>query len=267
MAKKKSSIAIDEINEVYRSSNKVTDKQLDRLQADFGAELPRGYRNFLKRFGHGWLNDWFQIYCPDKKQMLAQRQTIVEDFNQEIRLRSMEFQGAKLKEDDINSCIQIAIDQDVTRVFACPRFPGSVFTMSYLTTKQYKTGFENLAPFLGGDPQAYFVPLKPTAKHDSYACQSKKVQVDDVVDAIQDLVPGDVKVVPVDEGGGELIAPGFWLFPEKLGVKFYVFCLETEKYRRVYLKFCTSQKLLPKIETLIEKVAVSVGVKFKRASC
>lgn len=262
------SITIDDIHVVYRSSKRVTQKQLDKLETEFGAKLPRGYRSFLINLGHGWINDWLQIYCPKADLLVEQRNSLTQRFEEYTRKGMLTFKGAKLKLEDINTSMQIGIDQDVMQLFACPRFPGSVFEWSGATITHHKAGVELLDPIAGMRMEsfAYFFPLQPVPEYRSLACQSKRLAVQDVVQSIENLCKGDIHVINVDEGPGPSSrSPAFWLFPEKLGVKFHVYGVETSKYRRVYLTFGTSPKLLPKVESVIEKVADQLDVKFKSA--
>lgn len=262
------SITIEDIHPVYRSAKRVTQKRLDKLEAEFGAELPRGYRSYLTTLGHGWLNDWLQIYCPDADLLVEQRKSLMEYFEKYTREGMLTFRGAKLKLEDIQASIQIGIDQDVMQLFACPRFPGSVFEWSGITITQHSGGVERLDPFAGMRMEtfAYFFPHQPAPEYRSLACQSKKLAVDEVVQTIENLCKGGARVVDVDEGpdpGSR--TPAFWLFPEKLGVKFHVYGVETSKYRRVYLTFGTSPKHLPKVESVIEQAGDQLGVRFKPA--
>lgn len=133
-------MTIDDIHAVYRSSKRVTQKQFDALQRELGAELPRGYRAFLTRFGHGWINDWLQIYS-DAELLQQQREALVRRFGDDTHDYTIDYDGAKLSEEEINTCVQIGIDQDVTQLFACRSFPGSVFAWSGLTiTQHWPTG-------------------------------------------------------------------------------------------------------------------------------
>ena len=268
MSRKRPQVTIDDVHAVYRSSKRVTEKQLDTLERELGAELPRGYREFLTRFGHGWINDWFQIYCPGADLWKAQRESLVRDFLQHARDYTTSFDGAKLSEADIRSCVQIGIDQDLLRLFACPRFPGSVFGWSFLTITRHKAGVEVLDPFLGRDIDrfAYFLPLEPVPETRSLACESKRLQVSEVVESLQDRCKGTVRVIDVDEGPGLCTrTPAFWLFPQDLGVKLYVYGFETDRDRRVYLTFDTSPRSVPRVDALIEAVEEQLGVKFKPA--
>jgi hypothetical protein len=262
-------VTIDDIHAVYRSSRRVTEKQLDALQSELGAELPRGYREFLTRFGHGWINDWLQIYCPDAGLLQQQREALARHFGDDTRDYTIDYcPGAKLREDDIHTCVQIGIDQDVTRLFACRRFPGSVFAWSGLTITQHTAGVEVLDPFAGMrmDKFAYFFPLKPVPEFRSLACQSKKLAVQEVVQALEDRCKSPVHVIDVDEGPGlGSRSPAFWLFPEKLGVKLHVYGVETDRDRRVYLTFGTSPKLLSKVDAVISEASNQLSVKFKPA--
>ena len=262
------SITVDDIHVVYRSSKRVTPKQLDRLETEFGAELPRGYRELLTRIGHGWINDWLSIYCPDKQRMPQQRAVLVERFEEYTREDMLYFKGSTLTVDDMNSSVQIGIDQDVMQLIICPRFPGSVFEWSGIWITQHKSGVELLDPFAGMRMEefSYSFPHEPAPKYTSLACQSKRLQVGDVVDTLTSLCKGSTQVIDVDEGpepGSR--TPAFWIFPSKLGVKLHVYGVETTKKRRVYLTFGTSPKLLPKVETLIEMASEKLGVKFKPA--
>ncbi|MEQ8790768.1 MAG: hypothetical protein RIC55_31005 [Pirellulaceae bacterium] len=260
-------VTTNDVHAVYPASKRVTVTQLNALQREFGAELPRGYRAFLNRFGHGWINDWLQIYCPDAALLNEQRESLVRDFLQYTDDYTS-FDSAKLSEADMRSCIQIGIDQDVMRLFACPRFVGSVFAWSGLAITRHKAGVEVLDPFAGMrmDKFAYFFPLEPVPEYRSLACQSKTLDVQAVVQAVEDRCRGPVHVIDVDEGPGlGTRTPAFWLFPEKLGVKLHVYAVETDRGRRVYLTFGTSQKLLSKVDTLIGAVSRKLGVKFKPA--
>lgn len=268
MARKaKHRVTIDDIHLVYKSSKRVTKKQLDALEQELGAELPRGYRAFLTRFGHGWVNDWLQIYCPDAELIREQRDELVRRFGEYTREGMIRFDGAKLTENDINTCIQIGINQDVMQLFACRRFPGSVFKWDGLYVTQLKTGVEVLDPFgMRVDGFAYFFPLEPVPTHRSLACQSKRLEVSQVVQAVEELCKGAVRVIDVDEGPGlGARTSAFWLFPLKLGVKLHVYGVETSRDRRVYLTFGTSPKLLPKVEALIEAISNQLAVRFKPA--
>jgi len=261
-------VTLDDIYPVYRSTKRVTKKQLDALERKLGSELPRGYRAFLSRFGHGWINDWLQIYCPDSDLLNEQRESLVQDFLQHTRDYNTAFDRTKLSEEDMRSCVQIGIDQDLMRLFACPRFPGSVFEWSFLTIRQHKAGVEALGPIAGmrTRPFLYFFPLEPVPVSRSLACQSKRLEVREVVESIRDISKGEVHIIDVDEGPGlGSRSPAFWLFPQKLGVKLRVYCVETTVDRRVYLTFDTSPKHLPKVEALTEEVSDRVGVRFKPA--
>jgi hypothetical protein len=46
---------------VCRSPDRVTAKQVDRLERAVGFPLPRGYREYLTRLGHGYLNNWLMV--------------------------------------------------------------------------------------------------------------------------------------------------------------------------------------------------------------
>jgi hypothetical protein len=258
-------VTINDVYPVYRSSKRVTENQLDALQRELGADLPRGYRAFLTRFGHGWINDWLQIYCPEPKLLHEQRELLVQRFGEYTRDITIIYKGAKLTADDINTSIQIGINQDVMQLFACRRFPGSVFAWDNLWITQHSAGVGVLDPF-GIDRFAYFFPLEPVPEFRSLACQSKRLGVREVVQALQDRCKGRVHVIDVDEGPGlGTRSPAFWLFPQKLGVKLHVYGVETDRDRRVYLKFGTSPKLLSKVEALIEETSNQLGVMFKPA--
>ncbi len=257
-----------DIHVVYRSSKRVTLKQLDRLEAEFGAALPLGYRDFLTHLGHGWINDWLQLYCPNRDLMMEQRNSLVERFEQYSCDQLMRFDGAELKMDDIGSSIQIGIDQDDMQLFACPRFPGTVFDWSGFTITQHESGVERLDPFAGMrmGTFAYFIPLQPVPEYRSFACQSKRLPVEDVVRTFEVLCKGGVHVIDVDEGPGQgARTPAFWIFPKKLGVKLHVYGVETSRHRRIYLTIGTSPKLLPKVESLIASVMNELRVNFKPA--
>jgi len=90
----------DDIHIVYRSSKRVTAKQLDRLESLFGAELPRGYRAFLTQFGHGWINGWLQFYCPDATLIKYQRESMLQDFDDESQ-GDIDYDGAQLTRADM----------------------------------------------------------------------------------------------------------------------------------------------------------------------
>ncbi len=259
------SITIDDIHVVYRSSKRVTQKQLDKLKTEFGAELPLGYRRLVMTLGHGWINDWLQIYRPDAELLAEQRNSLIQRFTNSPPL---DCKGAKLKLADITTSVQIGIDQDTTQIFACKRFPGSVFEWSDFTITRHKRGLERLDGIAGMQMErfAYFLPLSPIPEHRSLACQSKKLPVEDVVQALQDQCRGDSHVVDVDEGpepGSR--TPAFWVFPKKLGVMLHVYAVETNRTRRVVLTLGTSPKLLPKVEALINSAAETLGVRFKPA--
>ena len=262
------STTVKDIYVVYRSSKRVTPKQLDQLAAALGAELPHGYRDFLTHLGHGWINNWLQIYCPERDLLREQRDSLIQRFEEYSHDEMITFEGAKLKLDDIHSSVQIGVDQDGMQLFACPRFPGSVFEWSGVTITQHKGGVEMLDPFAGMRMEtfAYFFPLKPVSVHRSLACQSKRLAVQDVVQAFETLCRGGVQALDVDEGPGiGSRAPAFWVFPNRLGVKLHVYGVETARHRRVYLTFGTSPSALTKVESLIESVADELGVKFKPA--
>lgn len=259
------SMTVDDIHAVYRSSKRVTQKQLDSLEAEFGAELPLGYRNYLMTLGHGWVNDWLQIYCPEPDLLAEQRNSLIQRFTDNPPLAC---EGAKLRIADINTCIQIGIDQDTTQIFACKRFPGSVFEWSGFTITRHKRGLERLDGIagMGMERFAYFFPLEPVPVHRSLACQSKKLAVRDVVLTLEDHCRGDSYVVDVDEGPEPgTRTPAFWVFPRKLGVKLHVYAIESNRTRRVVLTLGTSRKLLPKVEALIDSAAEALGVRFKPA--
>jgi hypothetical protein len=247
----------------------VTERQLDALQRELGTELPHGYRALLTRFGHGWINDWLQIYCPNADLLRVQRESLVQRFREDTRDYTVKYFGAKLVEEDIKTCVQIGIDQDVMQLFACRRFPGSVFEWSGLTITQHEAGVEVLDPLAGMrmDKFAYFFPLEPVPERRSLACRSKRLDVQEVVHAIEGGCKGPVSIIDVDEGpGAGSRSPAFWLFPEKLGVMLHVYGVETDRDRRVYLTFGTSPKLLSKVDAVIEKASNQLGIKFKAAS-
>lgn len=259
------SISVDDVHVVYRSSKRVTQKQLDSLETEFGAELPLGYRRLLMTLGHGWINDWLQIYRPDADLLAEQRNSLIQRFTDRPPLAC---KGAKLRMADINTSVQIGIDQDTTQIFACKRFPGSVFEWSGFTITRHKRGLESLAAIAGMRMErfAYFFPLDPAPVHRSLACQTRKLAVQDVVQALEEHCRGDSYVVDVDEGperGSR--TPSFLVFPRKLGVKLHVYAIETDRTRRVVLTLGTSPKLLPKVEALIDSVAEALGVRFKPA--
>src|SRR5262245_47368294 len=97
--KTKARVTIEDIHPVYRSSKRVTEKQLDAVERELGAELPRGYRAFLTRFGHGWINDWLQIYCPDTDLLQEQRESLVQRFEEYTSKDMIIYNGARLTED------------------------------------------------------------------------------------------------------------------------------------------------------------------------
>lgn len=257
---------IIDIHAVYRSSKRVTEKQLDALESRLGAKLPQGYREFLTQFGHGWINDWLQIYCPDAELLQKQREALVRRFDDYTRNYGIEYDGAKLTADDMATSIQIGLNQDVLQLIACPRYPGSAFAWDNLTITQHKTGVELLDPFAAVDKFPYFFPLQPAPEHRSLACTSKRLQVQAVVQALEDYCQGAAIVVDVDEGPGPgKRSPAFWVFPQTLGVKLHVYAVETDRDRRVYLTFGTSPAHLAKVETVIEEVSNQLGSKFKPA--
>jgi hypothetical protein len=265
---KHAQVTIDDVYAVYPSSKPVTQKQLDGLQRELGAELPRGLRDFLTRFGHGWVNDWLQIYLPDAGLLKEQRESLVRDFHQYTCDYTTSFDAAKLAEADMRSCVQIGINQDVMRLFACSRFPGSVFAWSGLTITRHKAGVEVLDPFaaMHMDRFAYFFPADPAPEFRSLACQSKRLEVKDVVHALKEQCKGTVHVIDVDEGPGMgMRTPAFWVFPEKLGAKLHVYGVESAHDRRVYLTFGASPTHLPMVESLIEEASGQLAVKFKSA--
>jgi hypothetical protein len=260
-------VTIDDIHPVYRSSKRVTEKQLNALERELGAELPRGYRAFLTRLGHGWINDWLQIYCPDADLLRVQRESLVRRFSEYTRDDMIPYQGGKLTEDDIKTSVQIGINQDVMQLFACRRFPGSAFAWDGLGLTQLTAGVEVLDPFgMRVDGFAYFFPLEPVPEYRSLACRSKRLEVREVVQALEDRCKGPAYVIDVDEGPGlGTRSPAFWLFPRTLGVKLHVYAVETDRDRRVYLTFGTSPKLLSKVDALIEAASYQLGVKFRPA--
>jgi hypothetical protein len=266
--KTKAKVTIDDIHPVYVASKRVTDKQLDALERELGAELPRGYRAFLTRFGHGWINDWLSIYCPGADLLQEQRESLARRFGDYTRDYTINYDGAKLTEDDIKTSVQIGINQDVMQLLACRRFPGSVFAWENLTITQHTTGVEVLDPFaaMRMDRFAYFFPAEPVPEHRSLAYRSKRLDVREVVQALEDRCKGPAYVIDVDEGPGlGTRSPAFWLFPQKLGVKLHVYAVETDRNRRVYLASGTSRKLLSKVDALIEEASYQLGVKFKPA--
>jgi hypothetical protein len=268
-SKTKPQVTINDIHPVYRSSKRVTEKQLDTLQRELGAELPGSYRAFLTRFGHGWINDWLQIYCPDDELLQQQRESLVQRFGECTRDFGVSYEGAKLTEDDIRTSIQIGINQDLLQLLVCRRFPGSVFAWDNLTISQHTTGVEVLDPFaaMQMDRFAYFFPLEPVPEYRSLACQSKRIDVQEVVQALKERCKGPVNVIDVDEGPGSgSRSPAFWLFPEKLGVKLHVYGVETDRHHRVYLSLGTSPKLLSKVNAVIDAASNHLGAKFKRAN-
>src|SRR5262249_31351719 len=160
------------------------------------------------------------IYCPDADSLKEQRESLARDFVRYTRDYGPSFEAADLSEEDMRTCIQIGANQDVMRLFACRRFPGSVFEWSGLTITKHKTGVEVLDPFaaLRMDLFAYFFPNEPVPEFRSLACQSKTLEVGEVVRAIEERCKGPVHVIDVDEGPGlGTRTPAFWLFPEKLG--------------------------------------------------
>lgn len=259
------SITIHDIHVVYRSAKRVTEKQIGQFEEMFGAALPLGYRQYLETLGHGWVNDWLQVYLPETELVSRQRDSLVHDFSASPALN---FQGAKLKASDLNDAVQIGIDQNATRLFACPRFPGSVFEWSGLSIVRHKRGFEQL-DFVAGmrmERFAYFLPLSPIPENRSLAYQSKKLPVEDVVQTLKDNCEGDSHVVDVDEDPGPgSRSPAFWIFPEQLGVMFHVYGVESARSRRIYLTFRTSPRLLPKVDALVQSVTTELGAKFKPA--
>lgn len=261
-------VTADDVHVVYRTAKRVTKSQLDALERTLGAELPRGYRAFLTRFGHGWINDWLQLYCPGAALLAEQREALVRDFLQYARDYDRTFDTARLTEGDVQSAVQIGIDQDLLRLFACPRFPGSVFAWSSLTITRHKTGVERLDPFaaMRMDRFAYFFPLDPVRESRSLCCRSRRLLVTDVVEALRLAAGCQVRVIDVDEGPGPgTRSPAFWLFPEKPGVKLHVYGVETARARRVYLTFGTAPNLVSKVDSLIGEASRRLGVSFEPA--
>lgn len=263
---KSMAMTIEDVHMVYRSSKRVTEKQLDKLEAQLGAALPKGYRSFMTRFGHGWINDYLQFYCPDQELIKTQRERIIEWF--EDFGDAAHYKGAKLKASDFENCIQFAVVLDTPLLFACPRFPGSAFELDGLDITQHRSGIEKLDRVLGmgSFPFAYFIPLEPVAAHRYFACQSKTLGVDEVVKAFVDACKSKVHVIDKDEGEGlHNRSPAFWLFPEKPGVHLHIYAVDNGRQRKVYVTYATSPKLLSKVETFVEKVFQLIGMKFKPA--
>lgn len=255
-------ITIDDVHAVYRSSTRVTEKQLDAAENQLGAELPRGYRAFLTQFGHGWINDWLQFYCPDTNLLEWQREEMLQQFDDDSQ-GAIACDGGKLTRSDIVSSIQIGIVTDVRYLFACRRFPGSLFDWSGRTITQHETGLEVLDPFaaLGMDKFAYFIPLQPVSENGYVVCRSKRLTVPDVVQAFEDQCGESVHAIDVSRE-----IPAYWIFPEKLGVKFHVFAGKDNRYGNTYVKYRTAPKVLAKVESIINLAGEQLGVKFKPAS-
>ena len=254
-------ITIDDLHPVYASSETVDPQELDRLESEFGADLPRGFRAFLMKFGHGWINDWLQFYCPDTSLLQNQRERLLVQFDSQHEY--LMYEGPDLTRDDIAGSIQVGIVTDDMHLFACPRYPGSLFDWSEGTISHHNTGIELLDPFaaLHMEKFAYFTPLQPVPENGYVVCSRKKLAVGDVVQAIRQQCGGAAHQVDV---GGEI--PAFWVFASNLSAKFHIFAGRDSHSGNVYTKYCTSPEALSKVETAIHAAEVQLGVQFKPAS-
>lgn len=259
---------IDQPHLVYLPATTVTEAELDALEAELGAELPRGYRAFMSRYGHGWINDWFQLYCPDPQQVREERDDFAADYERNLRdyPSSMTFTGARLGVDEIAECIQIGVNQDMLRLLALPRHPGCVFAWDNLTVTEHTSGVEDLEPFaaMRMDRFCYMMPFDPEPAHRSFACQSKRVGVDSIVELVRSRVEGEIPIVDVDEGPNPgSRSPAFWLFPEKLGAKLHVYGVVDSNPRRVYLTVATSVDRLDRVVEFIEEMSKDLPAKIR----
>lgn len=255
-------ITLGDVHAVYRSSKRVTPRMLDRVVAALGAELPRGFREFLTRLGHGWVNDWLQFYCPDARLIENQRSEMLRQFEDD-RLGAVDCRGAKLTRTDIASSIQLGIVTDVRYLFACPRFPGSLFDWSERTIVRHRKGIEALDPFaaLDMDKFAYFIPLNPVSENGSLVCQSKRLAVTDAVQALERHCRGTVHIVDIGRG-----TPAYWIFPARLGAMFHVFARADNPQAGVRLKYRASPKAFARVQSVIEEVEGTLQVRFKPAA-
>jgi len=153
---------------------------------------------------------------------------------------------------------------DVRYLFACPRFPGSVFDWEIRTITQHKEGIENLDPFaaLHMDKLAYFIPLRPTSEGGYVFCRSKRLTVPDIVEAMEDQCEGNVQRLDISRPESS----AYWIFPTELGAKFHVFAGRNKRLGNIYIKYQTSPKTLAKVEGVMNDLEQNLRIKFKPAS-
>jgi hypothetical protein len=64
---------ITDVYIVCPSPDRVRAKQVDCLERTVGFSLPHGYREYLTRLGHGYLNNWLMVYLPGLEMVESQR--------------------------------------------------------------------------------------------------------------------------------------------------------------------------------------------------
>ncbi|HQX52741.1 MAG TPA: hypothetical protein PLY87_29330 [Planctomycetaceae bacterium] len=254
---------LEDIHVVYPTDEPVSSNELDELESQFGAPLPFGYRDYLTRLGHGWLNDDVQLYCPDAKLREKQRELLAQEFADS----RFSFDGPELTQSDINDAIQIGICLRNTIFIACPRYPGRLFDLYWGgEIKCLESGVEVLDPLSGmlACGFAFFEPVSPAAISLNFASASKRIEVYNVTQSIRSLCSdGAVHVFDILGDSGR--TPYECIFLEAIGARVQIFRAGSEKSPKIHLQAHLPKSRCKDFEAVLEAVAQQLRVTFKPA--
>lgn len=113
----------------------------------------------------------------------------------------------------------------------------------------------------------YLIPFDPEPVSRSFACQSKRAEVEAILELVCTRLSGEMPVVDVDEGpdlGSR--SPAFWLFPEELGAKLHLYGVVESNPRRVYPIAATSVDHHDDVVAFIDDLSANLPAKFRPAS-
>lgn len=243
---------------VCPSPDRVRAKQVDRLERAVGFPLPRGYREYLTRLGHGYLNNWLMVYLPGPGMVEGQREYVSKLFPRFFPY--CQFTGPKLAEADVDSCVKVGYTLDGQDVLACPRFPGWAFVVYWdWGVHGVKTGFERLdrlSPSGFDLPRGFmfFEPNHADFLQRRFACPRKVGPAD--LEAFFGEKRAWAPAHSFWSGEGE--SAQLWLFIKALKARLVLYQRD-----RTYLEARIHKGRLPALQARLRDAEEGFGVRFK----
>jgi hypothetical protein len=229
---------------------------VDRLERAVGFPLPRGYREYLTRLGHGYLNNWLMVYLPGPGMVEQQREYVANLFP---NYHYFEYTGPKLSQADIDACVILGYTLDGQDVLACPRFPGWAFVIFWGGhIHGVKTGFERVdrlhpAGFSTGRFM-FFEPNHADYLQRRFACPLK------VAPADLEAFFGERRASAPDHvwRNSEGQTAELWLFIKALRARLVLYQRD-----RTYLEARIHKDRLPNLLVRLQDAGERFGVRFK----